>query len=162
METRGPREAGLSAPCRRRIEEACGPGTARRPALAERRTTMMQGREDRRRSARGRRTPSAAPIPPVPALSAAVRRLERRAAKLAGAGRARGEGDRRPRSTALEEADQHLKRRAWSAADLRSRRASNAIEERLFRLCAAASRKYSTPVDGLAALAAPIRRRRPP
>ena len=56
-----------------------------------------------------------------------------------------------PRINALEEADQHLERGA-DRGRLRSAELER-IEERLFALRAAA-RKYSTPVDGLAALAA--------
>src|SRR4029077_14434403 len=52
---------------------------------------------------------------------------------------------------ALEEADQHLAR-ALAATDFDPAELER-IEERLFAL-RAASRKYSTPVDGLAALAA--------
>ena len=56
-----------------------------------------------------------------------------------------------PRINALEEADQHLQA-ALAAADFDPAELER-IEERLFAL-RAASRKYSTPVDGLAALAA--------
>ncbi|MBE7608014.1 DNA repair protein RecN, partial [Salmonella enterica subsp. enterica serovar 4:-:1,2] len=52
---------------------------------------------------------------------------------------------------ALEEADQHLQA-ALAATDFDPAELER-IEERLFAL-RAASRKYSTPVDGLAALAA--------
>ena len=62
-------------------------------ALAERRTTMMQG-EKIASDLREAQEAVSGTHSPVPALSAAVRRLERRAAQFAGAGRARGEGDR--------------------------------------------------------------------
>ena len=86
---------------------------------------------------------------PVPALSAAVRRLERRAANspalVEPAVKAIDAA-----INALEEADQHLNA-ALAAADFDPAELER-IEERLFAL-RAASRKYSTPVDGLAALA---------
>ena len=87
---------------------------------------------------------------PVPALSAAVRRLERRAANspalVEPAVKAIDVA-----INALEEADQHLNA-ALAAADFDPAELER-IEERLFGL-RAASRKYATPVDGLAALAA--------
>ncbi len=87
---------------------------------------------------------------PVSALSAAVRRLERRAgnspALVEPAVKAIDAA-----INALEEADQHLSA-ALIAADFDPAELER-IEERLFAL-RAASRKYSTPVDGLAALAA--------
>ena len=87
---------------------------------------------------------------PVSALSAAVRRLERRAgnspALVEPAVKAIDVA-----INALEEADQHLDA-ALIAADFDPAELER-IEERLFAL-RAASRKYSTPVDGLAALAA--------
>jgi DNA repair protein RecN (Recombination protein N) len=90
------------------------------------------------------------PHSPVPALAAAVRRLERRAANspslVEPAVRAIDIA-----INALEEADQHL-HAALVAADFDPAELER-IEERLFAL-RAASRKYSTPVDGLAALAA--------
>src|SRR5207237_5958645 len=85
---------------------------------------------------------------PVAALSAAVRRLERRA----GSSPALVEPAVRAIDTAinaLEEADQHLTK-ALIAADFDPAELER-IEERLFAL-RAASRKYSTPDDGLAAL----------
>src|SRR5262249_58613630 len=88
---------------------------------------------------------------PVAALSAAVRRLERRAANspalVAPAVKAIDTA-----INALEEADQHLAA-ALRAADFDPLELER-IEERLFAL-RAASRKYSTPVDRLAPLAAP-------
>src|SRR6266702_4698707 len=90
------------------------------------------------------------PHSPVAALSAAVRRLERRAASspalVEPAVRAIDVA-----INALEEADQHLNA-ALIAADFDPAELER-IEERLFALRAAA-RKYSTPVYGLAALAA--------
>src|SRR6202034_216593 len=87
---------------------------------------------------------------PVASLSAAVRRLERRAANspslVEPAVKAIDIA-----INALEEADQHLSR-ALLAADFDPAELER-IEERLFSL-RAASRKYSTPVYGLAALAA--------
>src|SRR5437764_6678 len=87
---------------------------------------------------------------PVAALSAAVRRLERRGvnspALVEPAVRAIDVA-----INALEEADQHLLA-ALAATDFDPSELER-IEERLFALRAAA-RKYSTPVDGLAALAA--------
>jgi DNA repair protein RecN (Recombination protein N) len=86
----------------------------------------------------------------VSVLAAAVRRLERRAASspqlVEPAVRAIDAA-----INALEEADQHLAA-ALSAADFDPDELER-IEERLFAL-RAASRKYATPVDGLAALAA--------
>ena len=78
-----------------------------------------------------------------------MRRLERRGRQFAGAGRARGKGDRR-RHQRAGGADQHLTA-ALIAADFDPAELER-IEERLFAL-RAASRKYATPVDGLAALA---------
>src|SRR4051794_39025455 len=118
-------------------------------ALAERRTTMMQGEKiagdlrDAQEVVGGNHSP-------VAALSAAVRRLERRAGSLP----ALIEPAVKAIDTAinaLEEADQHLTA-ALIAADFDPAELER-IEERLFALRAAA-RKYSTPVDGLAALAA--------
>ena len=62
-------------------------------ALAGRRTTMMQG-EKIAADLREAQEAVGGNHSPVPALSAAVRRLERRAGEFACAGRARGEGDR--------------------------------------------------------------------
>jgi DNA repair protein RecN (Recombination protein N) len=86
---------------------------------------------------------------PIAGLSAAVRRLERRAANspalVEPAVKAIDIA-----INALEEADQHLSV-ALAAADFDPAELER-IEERLFAL-RAASRKYSTPVDALAALA---------
>jgi DNA repair protein RecN (Recombination protein N) len=117
--------------------------------LAERRTVMMQGEKiagdlrDAQEAMSGNNSP-------IAALAAAVRRLERRA----GSSPALVEPAVRAIDTAinaLEEADQHLNA-ALAAADFDPAELER-IEERLFALRAAA-RKYSTPVDGLAALAA--------
>jgi DNA repair protein RecN (Recombination protein N) len=87
---------------------------------------------------------------PISALSAAVRRLERRGvnspALVEPAVRAIDAA-----INALEEADQHLSA-ALAATDFDPVELER-IEERLFAL-RGASRKYATPVDGLAALAA--------
>src|SRR6202140_3437630 len=117
-------------------------------ALAERRTVMMQG-EKIAADLRQAQDAVGGAHSPVPALSAAVRRLERRAANspalVEPAVRAIDAA-----INALEEADQHLNA-ALVAADFDPAELER-IEERLFALRAAA-RKYSTPVDGLAALA---------
>ena len=118
-------------------------------ALASRRTTMMQG-EKIAADLREAQDAVSGNQSPVASLSAAVRRLERRAANspdlVEPAVRAIDIA-----INALEEADQHLSA-ALLAADFDPAELER-IEERLFAL-RAASRKYSTPVDGLAALAA--------
>jgi DNA repair protein RecN (Recombination protein N) len=116
--------------------------------LAERRTIMMQG-EKIATDLREAQEAIGGNHSPVSALSAAVRRLERRAASspamVEPAVRAIDAA-----INALEEADQHLNA-ALIAADFDPAELER-IEERLFAL-RAASRKYSTPVDRLAALA---------
>jgi DNA repair protein RecN (Recombination protein N) len=117
--------------------------------LAERRATMMQG-EKIAADLREAQDAISGNHSPVAALSAAVRRLERRA----GNSPALVEPAVKAIDTAinaLEEAEQHLNA-ALIAADFDPAELER-IEERLFGL-RAASRKYSTPVDGLAALAA--------
>ena len=118
-------------------------------ALAERRTAMMAG-EKIAADLREAQDAVSGDHSPVAALSAAVRRLERRAtnspALVEPAVKAIDAA-----INALEEADQHLTT-ALAAADFDPAELER-IEERLFAL-RAASRKYSTPVDGLAALAA--------
>lgn len=118
-------------------------------ALAERRTTMMQG-EKIASDLREAQEAVSGSHSPVPALAAAVRRLERRAANspalVEPAVKAIDIA-----INALEEAEQHLSA-ALIAADFDPAELER-IEERLFAL-RAASRKYSTPVDGLATLAA--------
>jgi DNA repair protein RecN (Recombination protein N) len=117
-------------------------------ALAERRTVMMQG-EKISTDLREAQDAVSGNHSPVPALSAAVRRLERRAAASPAlvdpAVKAIDSA-----INALEEAGQHLAA-ALAAADFDPAELER-IEERLFSL-RAASRKYSTPVDRLAALA---------
>jgi DNA repair protein RecN (Recombination protein N) len=117
-------------------------------ALAERRTSMMQG-EKIAGDLREAQDAVSGNHSPIAALSAAVRRLERRA----GSSPALVEPAVKAIDAAinaLEEADQHLAA-ALVAADFDPSELER-IEERLFAL-RAASRKYSTPVDGLAALA---------
>jgi DNA repair protein RecN (Recombination protein N) len=118
-------------------------------SLAERRAMMMQG-EKIATDLREAQDAISGNHSPVPALSAAVRRLERRAgnspALVEPAVKAIDAA-----INALEEAEQHLNT-ALVAADFDPAELER-IEERLFGL-RAASRKYSTPVDGLAALAA--------
>src|SRR5882672_2394471 len=116
--------------------------------LAGRRTAMMQG-EKIAADLREAQDAVSGNHSPVAALSAAVRRLERRAGNsptlVEPAVKAIDAA-----INALEEADQHLTA-ALIAADFDPSELER-IEERLFAL-RAASRKYSTPVDGLAALA---------
>lgn len=118
-------------------------------SLASRRTTMMQG-EKIASDLRDAQEVVGGHNSPVAALSAAVRRLERRGinspALVEPAVKAIDIA-----INALEEADQHLQA-ALAATDFDPAELER-IEERLFAL-RAASRKYSTPVDGLAALAA--------
>ncbi|VIO67505.1 DNA repair protein RecN [Bradyrhizobium ivorense] len=116
--------------------------------LAGRRTTMMQG-EKIATDLRDAQEAIGGSHSPVASLSAAVRRLERRAANAP----ALIEPAVKAIDTAinaLEEADQHL-HAALAATDFDPAELER-IEERLFAL-RAASRKYSTPVDLLAALA---------
>jgi DNA repair protein RecN (Recombination protein N) len=118
-------------------------------ALAERRSAMMQG-EKIAGDLREAQDAVGGSHSPVPALAAVVRRLERRAgnapALIEPAARAIDAA-----INALEEAEQHLAT-ALSATDFDPDELER-IEERLFAL-RAASRKFSTPVEGLAALAA--------
>lgn len=117
-------------------------------SLAERRTVMMQG-EKIAEDLREAQAAVGGPQSPVSALAAAVRRLERRAgtapALIEPAVKAMDAA-----INALEEADQHLNA-ALIDADFDPLELER-IEERLFALRGAA-RKYSIPVDGLAALA---------
>jgi DNA repair protein RecN (Recombination protein N) len=129
--------------------KALAPKDGEETQLATRRTTMMQGEKiagdlrDAQEAVGGHQSP-------IASLSVAVRRLERRAgtspALVEPAVRAIDAA-----INALEEADQHLTA-ALRATDFDPLELER-IEERLFALRAAA-RKYSTPVDGLAALAA--------
>ncbi|EAQ36054.1 DNA repair protein RecN [Nitrobacter sp. Nb-311A] len=124
------------------------PQDSEEAALAERRATMMAG-EKIASDLREAQDVVSGHGSPVSVLSAAVRRLERRAASspqlVEPAVRAIDAA-----INALEEADQHLSA-ALAAADFDPAELER-IEERLFAL-RAASRKYATPVDGLAALA---------
>jgi DNA repair protein RecN (Recombination protein N) len=117
--------------------------------LAERRTAMMQG-EKIAGDLREAQDAVSGNHSPVAALSAAVRRLERRAgnspALVEPAVKAIDAA-----INALEEADQHLTA-ALNATDFDPAELER-IEERLFAL-RAASRKHLMPVDSLAALAA--------
>src|ERR1700730_171804 len=128
------------------LRHACDGGE---PPRAERGGEMMQG-EKIAADLREAQDAVGGNHSPVPALSAAVRRLERRAANspalVEPAVKAIDAA-----INALEEAEQHLNV-ALVAADFDPSELER-IEERLFGL-RAASRKYSTPVDGLAALAA--------
>ena len=129
--------------------KALAPKEGEETELANRRTTMMQG-EKVATDLREAQEAIGGPHSPLSARSAAVRRLERRAANAPGliepAVKAIDIA-----INALEEADQHL-HAALAATDFDPAELER-IEERLFAL-RAASRKYSTPVDLLAALAA--------
>jgi DNA repair protein RecN (Recombination protein N) len=117
--------------------------------LAERRTHMMQA-EKVAEDLREAEAAVAGPASPVPMLSAAVRRLERRRAQAAAmidpASRALDAA-----LAALDDARHHIEQALAAAAF--DPQALERIEERLFALRAAA-RKYNAPVDELAALAA--------
>ena len=129
--------------------KALAPKDGEETTLAGRRTAMMQG-EKIAADLREAQDAVSGNHSPVAALSAAVRRLERRAGNsptlVEPAVKAIDIA-----INALEEADQHLSA-ALAAADFDPAELER-IEERLFAL-RAASRKYSTPVDELAALAA--------
>ena len=129
--------------------KALKPKDGEETALAGRRTSMMQG-EKIAADLREAQDAVSGHHSPVAALAAAVRRLERRAgnspALVEPAVKAIDAA-----INALEEADQHLSA-ALIAADFDPNELER-IEERLFAL-RAASRKYATPVDGLAVLAA--------
>jgi DNA repair protein RecN (Recombination protein N) len=125
------------------------PEPAEETVLAERRAAMMQA-EKVAGDLRDAHEAVAGIQSPVPALSAAVRRLERRAvqapALIEPAVKALDAA-----LTALDDASSHLDA-ALRAADHDPRELER-IEERLFAL-RAAGRKYNVPVDGLNALAA--------
>ena len=125
------------------------PQAGEETALAERRAAMMAA-EKVAGDLRDAHEAVAGAQSPVPALSAALRRLERRAAQAPAlidpAVKALDAA-----LDALEEARAHLDA-ALRAADHDPRELEK-IEERLFALRAAA-RKYNVPVDELAALAA--------
>ncbi len=134
---------------RSRSSRGSAPEAGEETALAERRAAMMQV-EKVAGDLRDAHEAVAGAQSPVPALSAALRRLERRAAQapalIEPAVKALDAA-----LTALEEARAHLEA-ALRAADHDPRELER-IEERLFALRAAA-RKYNVPVDGLEALAA--------
>src|SRR5580704_5864841 len=117
--------------------------------LAERRTHMMQA-EKVAEDLREAEAAVAGPASPVPMLSAALRRLERRRtvapAMIDPASRALDAA-----LAALDDARHHIEQALAAAAF--DPQALERIEERLFALRAAA-RKYNAPVDELAALAA--------
>src|SRR3954451_11785784 len=120
------------------------PADGEETALAERRSAMMQG-EKIATDLREAREAVSGNHSPIAALSSAVRRLERRA------GNAQALVEPAVKAidaaiNALEEADQHLGA-ALAAADFDPEQLER-IEERLFAL-RAASRKFSTPVEGL-------------
>jgi DNA repair protein RecN (Recombination protein N) len=125
------------------------PAPCEETTLAERRTAMMAA-EKVAGDLRDAHDAVAGSTSPVPALSAAVRRLERRAtaapALIEPAAKALDAA-----LTAIEDARAHLEA-ALRAADHDPRELER-IEERLFALRAAA-RKYNAPVDDLNALAA--------
>ncbi|MBI5264133.1 MAG: DNA repair protein RecN [Bradyrhizobium sp.] len=129
--------------------KALAPKDGEETALAERRTVMMQGEKIAGDLREAQETVSG-DHSPIAALSAAVRRLERRGvsspALVEPAVKAIDAA-----INSLEEADQHLAA-ALAATDFDPAELER-IEERLFAL-RGASRKYSTPVDGLAELAA--------
>jgi DNA repair protein RecN (Recombination protein N) len=124
------------------------PEAGEETALAERRSGMMQA-EKVAGDLRDAHDAVAGSASPVPMLSAAIRRLERRAAQAPGlldpAVKALDAA-----LSALDEARAHLEQ-ALQMADHDPRELER-IEERLFAL-RAAGRKYNSPVDALAALA---------
>src|SRR5438105_2985914 len=124
------------------------PAAAEETALAEKRAAMMAA-EKVAGDLRDAHDAVAGAQSPVPALSAAVRRLERRAAPA----RALIEPSVKALDaalSALEEARAHLEE-ALRAAEHDPRELER-IEERLFAL-RAAGRKYAVPVDALNSLA---------
>ncbi len=129
--------------------ERLAPASSEETALAEKRAVMMQA-EKVATDLRDVREELAGTHSPVPALSGALRRLERRAAQapalIEPAVKALDAA-----LAALDEARGHLDA-ALRAADHDPRELEK-IEERLFAL-RAAGRKYNVPVDGLDALAA--------
>ena len=125
------------------------PQSGEETSLAERRTKMMQG-EKIAGDLRDAHDAVAGSASPVPALAAAVRRLERRA------GQAPGVVEPAVKAfdaalNALEEARSHLEQ-ALRTADHDPQELER-IEERLFAL-RVAGRKYNSPVDNLSSLAA--------
>ena len=136
---------------RHAVEElrTLAPEAGEETALAERRTAMMQA-EKAADDLRDAHQAVAGNASPVPALAAAVRRLERRQAQT-GALIAPAVKAIDAALTALDEARGHLEQALAAAAH--DPRVLERIEERLFAL-RAAGRKYNAPVDDLAALAA--------
>ncbi len=125
------------------------PEAGEETALADKRSAMMQA-EKVSGDLRDAHDAVAGSASPVPALSAAIRRLERRGAQAPGlvepAVKALDTA-----LTAIEEARGHLER-SLAVADYDPRELDR-IEERLFAL-RAAGRKYNAPVDELNGLAA--------
>ena len=124
------------------------PRAGEETSLAERRATMMQG-EKVAGDLREAHDAVAGSASPVPALAAAVRRLERRAAQAPGLLEPAVQAFDAALNS-LEEARAHLEA-ALRAADHDPQELER-IEERLFAL-RAAGRKYNSPVDALNALA---------
>ena len=125
------------------------PAAGEETSLADRRAKMMQG-EKVAGDLREAHEAVAGGASPVPALAAAVRRLERRAAQAPGLLEPAVQAFDAALN-ALEEARAHLEA-ALRAAD-HDPQELDRIEERLFAL-RAAGRKYNSPVDDLKALAA--------
>ena len=125
------------------------PQSGEETSLADRRAKMMQG-EKVAGDLREAHDAVAGSASPVPALAAAVRRLERRAAQAPGLLEPAVQAFDAA-FNALEEARAHLEQ-ALRAADHDPQELER-IEERLFAL-RAAGRKYNSPVDNLNALAA--------
>jgi DNA repair protein RecN (Recombination protein N) len=125
-----------------------GPRPTEETALAERRTAMMQV-EKVAGDLRDAHEAVAGPQSPVPALAAALRRLERRTAQVPALVEPAVKALDAALS-ALEDARAHLEE-ALRIADHDPLELER-IEERLFALRAAA-RKFNVPVDDLAALA---------
>ncbi len=136
---------------RHAVEElgTLAPQAGEETALAERRSTMMQA-EKVAEDLRGAHEAIAGANSNVPALAGVIRRLERRSSQapalIEPAVKALDAA-----LTAMEETRAHLEA-ALQAADYDPAELER-IEERLFALRAAA-RKYSVPVDELAALSA--------
>ena len=124
------------------------PESGEEAALAERRAAMMQA-EKVAEDLQATHENVSGPQSPVPSLATAVRRLERRAAQAPALIEPIVKAIDAA-LTALDEARGHLEA-ALRAAQYDPRELER-IEERLFAL-RAASRKYTVPVDELAALA---------